>query len=168
MSDTQKYLDESEWWVNLVWRIMTKQPCHPWTVDSLAAAKSVARICGRIAMLDSKVEIEMQDETKPLSIEAVLKWLDDEGSSGLDLSPGIPEAKEAAKTIRDLQAVNLRLMLMCDAVKTAREVMQQSVDGLITYEEAMQKLQDIIGFQHDEHMPCPISAAIAEIEKENK
>ncbi len=45
----------------------------------------------------------MENEIKPLGTEDVLKWLDNESSSGLDLSPGYPKAKEAARIIRDLQ-----------------------------------------------------------------
>ena len=77
------------------------------------------------------------------------------------------DALANAQMDRDMvQAENKRLKVVRDAVKTAREIMQQSVDGLITYKEAMQKMQDVIGFQHDEHMPCPITAAIAETEGE--
>ena len=103
---------------------------------------------------------------------------------GVSILPATDSRRRMIATIRELQAdlaelqemfsttqqqdteSTLRVGELYDAVKTAREVMQQSVDGLITYKEAMQKLQGIIGFQHDEHMPCPITAAIVKTEEE--
>jgi hypothetical protein len=58
-----------------------------------------------------QVDTKLIDEPAPQSAgdEALLKWLDSEGARGLDLSPGIPECKQAAARIREQAAEIERL-----------------------------------------------------------
>lgn len=57
--------------------------------------------------LDEAIEVGLVKDVTEVSaedVEAVLKQLDDAGATGLDLSPGDPTAREAARVIRGLRA----------------------------------------------------------------
>lgn len=58
------------------------------------------------------------------------------------------------KEKKRVKAAETQLGAVVEAVTKAREYMQICVDGLISFEELYDAIKPLIGFTHDEHMPC--------------